>query len=101
MELLKSAEHEISKMVNTLHKFSFLLLVPQLKAESGADINQRWSCPMWCYLAVHTLREDGKFMPSKTLTLVLAKLKYFSVNCALVKADRRKNITADRNGMIS
>ena len=56
---------------------------------------------MWCYLAVHTLREDGKFVPSKTLTLVLGKLKYFSVNCALVKADRRKNITADRNGMIS
>ncbi|SRR6266852_2581889 len=101
MELLKSAEPEISKMANALHEFSFSLLVPQLKAESDADINQRWSCPVRCYLTVHALRENGKFVPPKTLTPVLAKLKYFSVNCALVKADRRKNITADGNGMIS
>ena len=101
MDLLKSARAEISEVVDALHKFSFSLLVPQLEAEAEADVDWRWSCPVRCYLAVHALREDGKFVPPKPLTQVLAKLKYFSVNCALVEANRRKNTTVDGNGMIS
>ncbi|KAH9920755.1 uncharacterized protein B0H18DRAFT_843886, partial [Fomitopsis serialis] len=45
----------------------------------GIDSDQ-WQCPLTCWLAVSSLREDGRFLTAKDYTPVLAKWEYLLRN---------------------
>ena len=87
-------------VLDSLHKFALSLLVlqPEPKGYGSRDDTPSWTCPVQCYLAAQGIREDGNFKPPEVLTQLLAKLKYFCRNCALIQADRTKHT---KGGMIT
>ncbi|KAJ3476007.1 hypothetical protein NLI96_g11455 [Meripilus lineatus] len=93
IELLKKSESS-DNMIPVLHKVVYSLIG---KPAPGSDQNQ-WKCVMACWLAVSSLKKDGRFQDAGDYTQVLAKWTYLQRCFHFYEATL--HVTEHDNGLI-
>lgn len=81
-------------MIPVLHKVVYSLIG---KPAPGSDQNQ-WKCVMACWLAVSSLKKDGRFQDAGDYTQVLAKWTYLQRCFHFYEATL--HVTEHDNGLI-
>ncbi|KAH9922438.1 uncharacterized protein B0H18DRAFT_879469 [Fomitopsis serialis] len=80
--LYVALENKTDERMALIHKVLYSLVGIPAPGASMA----KWKCPLMCWLAVSSLREDGRFVLAKDYTPIIAKWEYALRNLHLYEA---------------
>lgn len=65
-------QDDMENATKTFHQ----ILIASLQVDQGVQSQNKWACPIACFLAISFMKEDGNWQGSKYITPPLAQWTY-------------------------